>query len=206
MESQNMSDSSLSISEMKGGAGNSEYPTMDDGTYEAQYEGLRVLMDTTQWGPKKIARLYFTVTRGKYRGGKASYRGSFIQDRETQAWVVGSKSKLADAMRAITGGQKTLDETHKGRKVFIIVKKTVSKKTGKDVSFVESVVPGPDDTEPMEQAAAPLAAAPAQAVIRTQAPATVKTAAPAKPVIPPAAQPASENLIDELTEFSDFKE
>ena len=187
MEETNLSDDSLSISDVKLGG-----PIVDDGTFEAAYTGLEVGMGDTKWGTKKYAKLHFEVQRGKFRGRKLSFRNNFVQDPETQQWVVGSKSKLADAIRTITGG-KNLDKSHIGTTVFITVKNEPSKKgDGKIYSNIVAIIPKPSDEEP-EPVAGRSAAAVAPAV------------APAAKLAPkPAVK--SEGLLDDLTELSDFKE
>ena len=189
MEETNLSDDSLSISDVKLGG-----PIVDDGTYEAAYTGLEVGMgDSKLYGPKKYAKLHFDVQRGKFRGRKLSFRNNFVQDPETQQWVVGSKSKLADAIRTITGGQ-NLNKSHIGTTVFITVKNEPSKKgDGKVYSYIVAIIPKPSDEDGDTKAAV---AAPA---------ARQATVAPAVKIAPkPAVK--SEGLLDDLTELSDFKE
>jgi len=212
MDREQMSEDSLTVTELKGGgAGGQNAPVLDDGTYEAEYQRMKLFMDNTPWGEKKAARLYFKVTRGKYKEQVTSYKGTFFQDKETQAWVVGSKSKLADAIRAVTGG-KTLSQDHVGTKVFVVVRKKVSKTTGNPYSFVESIIPRPadDSIESIEQPAA-AAQRPVTAHVAQPAPVqrpVVVTQKPvvARPVVPPPVEDASEGLLADLTELSDFKE
>ena len=209
MQNERMTDSSVSISDK-----NLETPKVayDDGTYEASYNGLSVFMEDTPWGNKKRARLYFIFTRGKYKGLKTSFRGDFLEDKESGGWLVGSKSKLAAAIRAVTGGDKTIDEGHKGRRVFVkIVKKTKKDGTGQ-YSLVEEVIAAPDDEEGVSDAAQSMAQ-PAQAprqqvaqAVRTVQPATPLVTPAAKPKVPPAAVESSGGLLDDLTELSDFQE
>lgn len=213
MERTQMSEDSITVTELKGGfGGGGQAAVLDDGTYEAEYQRMKVFMDNTQWGEKKCARLYFKVTRGKYKDQQTSFKGTFFQDSETQAWVVGSKSKLADAIRAIAGG-KTLSAEHVGTKVFVVVKKKDSKKTGNPYSFVESIIPRPaDDTDGVAEEAAQVAApaikaAPVARPIARPVAAPAPAARPvAKPVVPVQADDAGEGLLADLTELSDFKE
>jgi hypothetical protein len=180
-ESRNASEESLEVKDIKGG----DYPDMDDGTYEAKYTGLRVFMDKSPWGEKKAARLYFQVTRGKYKGSKASFKGFFIQDPETDAWVVGSKSKLAEAIRNVTGGSKTLDRSHEGVAVFINIKNKPTKK-GTNFCFIDAIIPKPSDDR---EQAAPKAGPKPEA-----------TAAAAKE------KSSGGDLISDLDALSDFNE
>lgn len=208
MDTQKMSEDSITVTEFGGkGGGGPKGPVLDDGTYEAEYQRMKIFMDNTQWGEKKCARLYFRVTRGKYKDQQTSFKGTFFQDNETKAWVVGSKSKLADAIRAVTGG-KTLSAEHVGTKVFVVVKKKVSK-TNNPYSFVESIIPRPaeEGEETLSQAAeatAKPAAAPAVATAPRPVQAAPKPAA--RPAVPAPTTDASESLLADLTELSDFKE
>ena len=207
MDRNQVSEDSLTITELKGGFGGGQQAVVhDDGTYEAEYQKLKVFMDNTPWGEKKCARIYFKITRGKYKDQMTSYKGTFFFDENANAWVVGGKSKLADAIRALTGG-KNLTPEHVGTKVFVVVKKNVSKKTGNPYSFVETIITRPsDDGETLTQAAAS-AAAPAPA--RQAAPAPRPAQAPrpaARPVVPAPTEDSSDGLLSDLTELSDFKE
>ena len=170
---------------------------------------MRIFMDNTQWGEKKAARLYFKITRGKYKDQTTSFKGTFLQDRETQAWVVGSESKLADVIRAITGG-KTLSNDHTGTRVFVVIKQKVSKKTKEPYSFVESCISRPEDDggTTLDQAAEDVQR-PAAAQPKRPAPTPVTTVPQKptpKPVIPASVEDAGEGLLADLTELSDFKE
>lgn len=203
MERTQQSEETLTVTELSGG-GDGEYIAWDDGTYEAEYGGLKVFMDNTPWGEKKAARLYFICTRGKYKGQKTTFKGLFFQDKETGAWVVGSKSKLADVIRAISGG-KTLSEDSKGLKVFVVIKSRVSKKNGKTYSNVESVIPRPaDDDEGVAKSAEETARPAARPAVRAAVPVQAVRQA-VKPSIP-VAPAASGGLLDDLTELSDFQD
>lgn len=206
MDKTQISEDTLTVTEFKGGfSGGPKGPALDGGTYEAEYERMKIFMDETQWGTKKAARLYFKITRGKYKDQTTSFKGTFFQDKETQAWIVGSKSKLGDAIRAVTGGTQLTPE-HVGSKVFVVVKKNVSKKTGEPYSFVESIIPAPEDAsgdiEPSSPAAVQRQAAPAPAAARpAQAP---KPAA--RPAVPAPIEDSGDGLLADLTELSDFKD
>jgi hypothetical protein len=229
MDKTRVSEDSLTVTEFKAGApgGGQVYPVLDDGTYEAEYQKMKVFMDNTQWGLKKCSRLYFAITRGRYKGQTTTFKGQFFEDRVTKDWIVGSKSKLADAIRAISGG-KSLTPENIGAKVFVVVKKGTSKKDGHEYSFVENIIPRPvDDGEgtiaqeaeaahaSTQAAAAVQPAAPAPAnkdfagrPMPAQAPQAAKPApAPAaRPVIPAPTEDTSDGLLADLTELSDFKD
>lgn len=218
MEREQVSEDSITVTELKGGGGGgAKGPVFDEGTYEAEYQRMKVFMDNTPWGEKKCARLYFKVTRGKYKDEQTSYKGTFFLDEDTGNWIVGSKSKFADAIRAITGG-KTLSAEHAGTKVFVSVKQKVSKKTGNPYSFVDSIIPRPQEDEGVadeaehqaQTVARPQAARPAPAnVARTMPAAKPIAVAPrpaVKPVVPAPAADAGDGLLADLTELSDFKE
>lgn len=189
MDSEDTSESSLTVTEFKGGGG--EYTTFEDGaTYEAEYSGLSVFMDESPWGTKKAARLYFTITRGQYKGKKASFKGFFFQDNETKVWVVGGRSKLAEAIRGVTGGT-TIDKSHKGVKVFITIKNKTSKK-GNVFSLIDKIIPKPKD-----ESEAPVAS-------NAQPAAKLNVGSGPAPAAAPKADDSDKGLLDDLTELSDF--
>lgn len=210
MERNQLSEDSLTVTELKGGfGGGQQIAVMDDGTYEAEYARMKIFMDNTPWGEKKCARLYFKVTRGKYKDQLTSFKGTFFQDKETQGWIVGSKSKLGDAIRAVSGG-KTLGNEHIGTKVFVVIKKNVSKKSGNPYSFVESIIPRPtEEGESVDEAAASIQDS-AQTNTAAQArTAQGRNATPApKPAakIPAPSVETEDSLLADLTELSDFKD
>ena len=206
MDSTRMSEDSLTVTELKGGFGNGQKaPVLDAGTYEAEYQKLSVFEDNTQWGVKKAARLYFKITRGKYKDQMTSFKGTFFQDQETQNWVIGSKSKLAEAIKAVTGGG-NIGPANVGTKVWVKVDQKVSKKTGLPYSFVELVIPVPEaDGDTVVEAAAAIQTKPAAPVAR---PANVAQTMPkvVKPAIPAPVADSGDGLLADLTELSDFKE
>lgn len=207
MDSTRMSEDSLTVTELKGGfGGGTKFPVLDDGTYEAVYEKLSVFMDNTQWGEKKAARLYFKITRGKYKDQLTSFKGTFFQDKETQGWVIGSQSKLAEAIKAVTGGG-SISPADAGTRVFIKVAKKVSKKSGNPYSYVEAVFPAPsEDGETVSEAATSIQTKTASATSAAR-PASAPAARPvAKPVIPAPAVDNGDGLLADLTELSDFKD
>jgi hypothetical protein len=198
MDRMQTSEDSLTVTELKGGGGGGGV-VLDSGTYEAEYMRMKLFMDNTPWGEKKCVRLYFKITRGKYKDQATSYKGTLFLDNETQQWIVGSKSKLADAIRAVTGG-KTISPENAGTKVFVVVKKKTSKQN-REYSFVDSIIPRPEeDGETLAEST--------EAVQRT-AP-TVARPAPArpatKPAIPAPADDSGDGLLADLTELSDFKD
>ena len=75
MDKTQTSEDSLTVTELKGGFGGGQSaPVFDDGTYEAEYQRMKIFMDNTPWGEKKCARLYFKVTRGKYKDQNTSFK------------------------------------------------------------------------------------------------------------------------------------
>jgi len=120
-----------------------DYQVVTDGTYEAAYTGFKTYAEETPWGHKEGARLYFKITKGPFNNATVSFKGAFFQDRTTGKYVVGMKSKLAEAIMTVTGGVDTLNPGHVGTKVFINVKTNTSKKTGNVYSNVESIFPMP---------------------------------------------------------------
>lgn len=164
----------------------SQFPTVTDGTYEAAYNGFKPFAEDTQWGPKQGARIQFKITKGKFINQTVSFKGNFFQDQQTGRWVVGMKSKLAEVIRIITGGTDALNKGHIGSRVLINVKTNVSKKNGNTYSNVDAVLPLPQDDAPVA--------------------ASVTQAAPAVQHTTPAAQPKPQSdLLNDLTDLSDFK-
>ena len=185
----------------------------------------------TPWGPKKGVRLKFRIIKGPYAGQTISYKGQFFQDKDSGRWFIGSKSNLAKAIRVITGGEDTLNKGHEGMPVYVIVKVKIlgpkSKTPGKEWSDVTDVVGYPDD----EKATAreiykQLQAQRASNSFQPQAQQTMNTAQPPAQPAPAAAQPVpapapatsapapaaqattqkqgSSELLDDLTDLSDF--
>jgi hypothetical protein len=189
---------SLSISELNGQNG-SERKTIPASTYEAEYRGMKVQMEKTkpEWGvngQRKVVRLLFKIVKGPSKGSITSYKGGMFANNDG-TWVVGSKSKLAEAMKIITGGKPTLDDTCIGKLFFVNVTNNKAKKPEADgVTYrvfdqVETFLAKPvDDSAPTAIVAA---ATPAPA---TAAPAT---AAPANAASNP-------GLLDDLTSLADF--
>lgn len=212
MDMTNTSQQSLSISEKTGA--NQDYIPYEDGTYEAKYTGFKLFEDKSQWGTKKAARLYFEFTRGKYKAKKITCKGTFVLDKETGNWFIGSKTKLADYIKAVTGGGE-LNEKAVGRKVFLTVVNVPIKngpKKGEMFSGVTSIIPFPTDGDDVADVTAAdvaaVAAPSAPSAPLSQVPRNVELARKleAAGLTKPAAEtPKNENLMDDLTEFSDFK-
>lgn len=180
-----------------------EYPVVEDGTWEAEYKGFRPFKEDGQWGHKEGVRLNFKVTKGPHINQFVSFKGNFFQDNQSGKWIIGRKSMLAEAIRAITGGSESLTKGHEGTRVFVQVHVNTTKtgpNAGKRYSNVKTVIPMPKDYSapaPTPQAQ-PVAAAPKPAT-PPQQPATqtvTRTEAPAK----------NADLLDSLSEMSDFKD
>lgn len=163
------------------------------GSYEAVYQGLKVFIDDSPWGKKKVVKLAFKLQGGPNDGVTVYYKGSMFK-LDSGDYVIGDKSELAQRIMAITGGNKTLGENHKGTRVIVGVKNQTSKKNGNVYDFVDTVLQMPGGAA----AAAPRPAA---------QPAAATTAA-AKPAAAPAPAPkaANDNLLDDLADLSDFEE
>lgn len=182
-----------------------EFPVVDDGTWEAEYKGFKPFQEDGQWGHKEGVRLQFQITKGPFNKQYVSFKGNFFQDNQSGKWVIGRKSKLAEAIRVITGGVDTIGKAHEGTRVFVTVAKKVGKTSGKPYCMVTSVIPMPKDY------AAAQAPAPQQAPAAQPAPAPQQTAPVPQPqaAAPVAAQPAptpqkNSELLDELSDLSDF--
>lgn len=191
---------SLSISELNG-QNSTERKTIAPGTYEAEYKGLKIAMEKTkpEWGingQRKVVRLLFKIVRGPFKGQVTSYKGAMFANSDG-TWVVGSKSKLADQIKVITGGSATIDDTFKGKLFFVDVSNSNGKPqedgTVKVYDQVDKFLAKPVDEE---------TAAPAQSVASAK-PAASATAVATAPV---AAAPAKTNsgLMDDLTSLGDF--
>lgn len=179
-----------------------EFKVVEDGTWEAEYKGYRPYKEDGMWGHKEGVRLQFRITKGPFANEFVSFKGPFFQDQATGKYVVGRKSKLADAIRVITGGTDSLNKGHEGTLVFVTVVVSTAgdkaKKPGTRYSNVTAVIPVPRDYSPAQTMAAKAAPAPAPA------PAAAPAATPT-PQTQPAATPVKNNdLLDELSDLSDF--
>jgi hypothetical protein len=181
METENASQDSLSISTLSGGA-----PEIDPGTYVARYDGLKVFMDNTPWGEKKAARIYFKVAKGQFTGQRIGFKGHFFQNDSNGQWVVGSKSKLAEVIRTVTGGNDNLTRDHVGTPVFISVVEKTAKTSNKTYILIDKVMPVPSNGGTPRPAAAKSEDKPAEKVT--------------------AGKKSEDNngLLDDLTDLSDF--
>lgn len=164
-------------------------------SYEAAYTGLRVFMDNTPWGMKKVVKLAFKIAGGPHDGVNVYYKGSMFK-LDSGDYVIGDKSELAARIMAITGGGKTLNESHKNIKVIVGVKNQTSKKTGDVYDFVDTVLRMPDSVQTVHPSVQQPAAKPA--VTSQTAHGTPPAATVAKPV--------NDNLMDDLADLSDFED
>jgi len=209
-------ENSVSVSEGKGST--AEFANLTPGAYEAKYNGLRVFDDKTEYGPKKRCRLFFIITRGKFKDMKASFRGNYMQDRESKQWFIGAKSDLAKAIRVVSGGGKTIDDSHIGTPVCLVVGEIIkkdgtvyTKKDGSPFYAIIGITPRNDDaaggdTDPAKAPASQVATPPAQ----TPDPVPAKAQAPAQSVAVAEKKPEQKKeeaaLMDELSSLSDFSE
>ena len=176
-----------------------EWPVVEDGTWEAEYTGFRPFKEDGQWGHKEGVRLLFKVTKGPFATNEVTFKGNFFQDNQSGKWIIGSKSKLAEAIRNVTGGQ-SLNKGHVGTKVFVTVVVNTSKSNGKRYSNVTAIIPIPKDYAPSSQPAqqqAPAQAAPANPPAQAAKPASQ---APAQQTAPS----KNDNLMDDLSDLSDL--
>lgn len=182
-----------------------EFPVIDAGTHAATYVGYKPFKEDGQWGHKEGIRLTFQILKGPFAGKFASFKGNYFQDESSGSWFVGSRSKLANAIRTLTNGGETLTKAHDGTKVFITTEVKTSKNTGNPYSVITNIMPMPSeyDTQPAQQPQRQ----PAQQPQRQPA-----QQAPAKPAPQAAqtqtantAQPKNDDLLDELSDLSDFK-
>ena len=178
------------------------YKDIPDGTYQATYKGFKPYKEDGFYGHKEGARLHFNIAKGPYTGEFVSFKGAYFQNRDTGGYSIGNKSKLADAIRNVTGGEK-LNAGHVGTQVLIVVTSTIagpkSKEPGKKWSFVASIIPLPKDempTLPAPQAQA----TPAQPTQTAQAPTQ-----PAK-VATAATQTKNTDLLDGLDSLDDLSD
>ena len=171
-----------------------EYPVIEDGTYPAVYKGYKPFKEDGQWGHKEGVRLQFQIGgNGPFKGQYVSFKGNFFQDNQSGKWIIGSKSKLAEAIRVITSGE-TLNKGHEGTQVYVIVTVNTTKtgkNAGKRYSNVSMVLALPKDYSAPAPAAQP---APAQQPAAVGAPTTQQTSTPAK----------NKDLLDDLSDLSDI--
>lgn len=113
-------------------------------SYEAAYRNLTIKSNEKGYGgkPEKFAKLFFVITKGEHAGKTVSYRGNFFHTDEGE-WIIGGKSNLAEAIRAISRGGTILNESHKGLKCVVTVKNKTGDKGVYD--FVDTVVAVPSD-------------------------------------------------------------
>lgn len=171
------------------------YITPADGVYPAVYSGFKPYAEDGMYGHKEGARLQFKITGGKFANANVSFKGNFMQDQQTGRYVVGMRSKLAEAIRVITGGTESLNKGHIGTKVLIKVKTNVSKKNGNTYANVELVMPMPayEDTSAAPATQQVAQTVPGQAQVQATQPAAV------------AHQASNDNLLNDLTDLTDLK-
>ena len=192
------------------------YPVVEDGTYEADYKGYKPFKEDGIYGHKEGVRLQFQITKGPFKGQYVSFKGTFFQDNQSGKWNIGRKSKLAEAIRTITGGEK-LNKGHEGTRVYIVVTVNTTKtgkNAGKRYSNVSMILALPKDYSAAPAATpAPAAAAPAPAPVAQPAPApapapvaaqAAQTAPQAQPA--PVTQPANDDLLGGLEGLDDLSD
>ena len=208
----NMGDGELSISEK---VRPSKFQLIDDGIYEGIYKGFAPYHDTKgTYGEKKGVRLMFEIAKGPFAKSMISTKSNFVQDSETGEWIIGKDTRLAHDIKTITGGSPRINPGHIGNRVYLVIKKSPSKKDpSKIYSNIDSVMPLPDGTiqAPVQQAPvqqAPVQQAPVQQAPVQQAPvqqAPMPTAAPVKAAAKPAPVPVGNpGLLNELSDLADF--
>ena len=173
------------------------YKDVPDGTYQAEYKGFKNYKEDGFYGHKEGVRLHFNIIKGPFKGEFLSFKGPYFQNRDTGAYSIGHKSKLADAIRNVTGGEK-LNAGHVGTQVLVVVTSTIagpkSKEPGKRWANVTGIIPLPkDDVEPTQATPPP---ATAQATPPTQ---------PVKAVTTPA-QTKNTDLLDGLDSLDDLSD
>ena len=177
------------------------YPVVEDGTYEADYKGYKPFQEDGIYGHKEGVRLQFQITKGPFKGQYVAFKGTFFQDNQSGKWNIGHKSKLAEAIRTLTGGER-LNKGHEGTRVYIVVTVATTKtgkNAGKRYSNVSMVLALPKDysAPAAQQAPAPAqqpAAAPAANPVTAQAQAA------------PQAQPKNDDLLDGLDGLDDLSD
>lgn len=177
---------------------------VEDGTYEAELTNFKIGNEVSKWGPKQFAKLNFKITKGQYTNVNVTYKGNFFQDQASGQWVIGPKSKLAEAIKSVTNGSVSLNRGHIGTRAFVKVKTYTSQTSGERYSLVETIIAMPRDYSAAAQPAAPAAAPVAQPQPQPQP--QVQASRPAPQAQAPAAKPAAQNpnLLDDLTELSDY--
>lgn len=203
---------SLSITEFaKGGNGNGkDRKPIPEGTYPAVYTGMKVFFeDTANYGRKKCVRLNFKITGGlkEVVGRFTSFKGMLSENKETGAWVIGSKSKLAKVVTAITNGAGTIDDTYKNKPVFVVITHSKSAKPDPETKehkiwdFVTDAVAAPVVSV---ENIAPAASTPAPSV--TPAVAAVFAPKSNEKAKAPVAPPANPDILGSLTEIGNLED
>lgn len=194
-----------------------KYPVVEAGVYEAEFKEFTVAMEDSQWGIKQAAKLKFNIIKGPHAGTPLTYKGNFYLNDETKQWIIPSKSKLAAAVNAVTGGIGVLGPQFVGTRVFINVTVNISKKTGEPYSLVDKIMVMPKEYAMASQQQMPQAVPmqqPAPAY-QAQQPAQVNTpqvAIPQPQTRVAAPQPQmqtpppvkKDELLADLTEFADY--
>jgi hypothetical protein len=174
-------------------------------TYEAAYKNLFSFMDDhPKWGKKMKARLYFVIVNGPEKGKTISFKGGLLKD-DAGDWFVGAKSKLADAIRTVTGGDEDIGDRHRGRRVLCSVK------NGEGASgpyhYIEKLLPATDGGRPTDESRSLTA----KRENRADGPTGDTTPEPdaetnghQQPVAAAVTNGGGESLLNELTELSDF--
>ena len=180
---------------------------VEDGTYEAELTNFKIGNEVSKWGPKQFAKLNFKITKGQYANVGVTYKGNFFQDQASGQWIIGPKSKLAEAIKSVTNGSVSLNRGHIGTRAFVKVKTFTSQTSGERYSLVETIIAMPRDYVSAAQQQAQPAAGPVvnntTAGMQPQVQATRPAPQPAPQAAKPA-QPANPNLLDDLTELSDY--
>lgn len=185
---------------------------VEDGTYEAELTNFKIGNEVSKWGPKQFAKLHFKITKGQYANVNVTYKGNFFQDQASGQWVIGPKSKLAEAIKSVTNGSVSLNRGHIGTRAFVKVKTFTSQTSGERYALVEQIIAMPRDYSRAAQQAQPAAGPvaqqpqprPQQVAQTAPGQAQMQTTQPAQQPRPAQAPAQNPNLLDDLTELSDY--
>lgn len=120
-------------------------PAVPDGLYRAIFTGYTTFMEKTPWGEKKAVRMFFTLISGPAKNTKLSFKAYMLLDQATNQWIIGPRSKIAAAIKAINPYGNSINASNINTPVYVRVTNRESKKTGDLYPMVEEVHPMPPE-------------------------------------------------------------
>lgn len=120
-------------------------PSVPDGLYRAIFTGYTTFLDKTPWGEKKAVKMFFTLISGPAKNAKLSFKAFMILDQSTNKWIIGPRSKIAAAIKAINPYGNSINASNINTPVYVRVMNKESKKTGDLYPVVDEVLPMPPE-------------------------------------------------------------